>query len=206
MHRRHFITHSIVTRGIQLLCALLASLWLAGCASPHYLTLSPTRSVDVPQTGQGQSVTVIAQDGRESDVIGRRSHTGMSTATITVSSHELIPRLQQEAERAVRDMGFSPTTEEAEGRPLLILELARLDYLHGDSSQPVLDEARLEGVFRAIAQHKGTTYTGTYTSRRTQSFAVKPGEAANTRMLNDLLSDGLNRAFSDRDLAKLLAR
>lgn len=201
MHRRQ-----LFTPWLKLSCALLASLWLAGCASPHYLTLSPTRSADVPQAGQGQSVTVMAQDGRDSEVIGRRNSTGMSTSTITVSSHELIPHLQQEAERAVRDMGFSPTTAEADGRPLLILELARLNYLHGDSRQPVLDEARIEGVFHAIAKHQGTTYTGTYTSRRTQSFAIKPGKAANTRMLNDLLSDGLDRAFSDRELADLLAR
>ncbi|NYS60989.1 YajG family lipoprotein [Vreelandella salicampi] len=197
MLRRRFLTLS---------GALLASVWLAGCASPHYLSLSPTRSADVPQMGQGQSVTVIAQDGRDSDVIGRRSSSGMSTSTITVSSHELIPHLQNEAERAVRDMGFSPTTEEADGRPTLILELASLEYVHGDSSQLALDEAQLEGVFRAIGRHQGTTYTGTYTSRRTQSFAVKPGAAANTRMLNDLLSDGLNRAFSDPELAELLAR
>ncbi|MDR5898613.1 YajG family lipoprotein [Halomonas vilamensis] len=197
MLRRRFLTLS---------GALLASVWLAGCASPHYLSLSPTRSADVPQTGQGQRVTVMAQDGRATDVIGQRSGSGMSTATITVSSHELIPHLQKEAERAVRDMGFTPTMEKADGRPSLILELASLTYVHGDSSQPALDEAQLEGVFRAIGRHQGTTYTGTYTSRRTQSFAVKPGEAANTRMLNDLLSDGLDRAFSDPELAELLAR
>ena len=79
-------------------------------------------------------------------------------------------------------------------------------YGRGDSGQPLIDEARIEGVFRAIAQNQGTTYTGTYTSRRTQGYALKPGEDANTRMLNDLLSDGLNRAFSDPELGRLLAR
>lgn len=149
---------------------------------------------------------MIAQDGRESDIIGNRAGGGMSTAHITVSSHELIPRLQEEAERAVRDMGFSPTTEQAEGRPSLTLELASLNYARGDSGQPLVDEARLEGVFRAIAKNKGTTYTGTYTSRRTQGYALKPDADSNTRMLSDLVSDGLNRAFSDPELGRLLAR
>lgn len=197
MLRRHFLRISGV---------LLASAWLAGCASPQYLQLSPQRSAEVPQVGSGQQVTVIAQDGRESDIIGNRSGSGMSTAYITVSSHELIPRLQEEAERAVRDMGFSPTTEQAEGRPSLTLELASLHYARGDSGQPLVDEARLEGVFRAIAHNKGTTYTGTYTSRRTQGYALKPDADSNTRMLSDLLSDGLNRAFSDPELGRLLAR
>ncbi|HDZ45794.1 hypothetical protein LCGC14_0191340 [marine sediment metagenome] len=197
MLRRHFLRVSGV---------LLASAWLAGCASPQYLQLSPERSADVPQVGSGQQVTVIAQDGRESDIIGNRAGGGMSTAHITVSSHELIPRLQEEAERAVRDMGFSPTTEQAQGRPSLTLELASLNYGRGDSGQPMVDEARLEGVLRAIAQNKGTTYTGTYTSRRTQGYAVRPGSDSNTRMLSDLLSDAMNRAFSDPELGRLLAR
>ncbi|MCL5427190.1 YajG family lipoprotein [Halomonas sp. NPDC076908] len=197
MLRRHFLRVSGV---------LLASAWLAGCASPQYLQLSPERSAAVPQVGSGQQVTVIAQDGRESDIIGNRAGGGMSTAHITVSSHELIPRLQEEAERAVRDMGFSPTTEQAQGRPSLTLELASLNYGRGDSGQPMVDEARLEGVLRAIAQNKGTTYTGTYTSRRTQGYAVRPGSDSNTRMLSDLLSDAMNRAFSDPELGRLLAR
>jgi uncharacterized lipoprotein len=197
MLRRHFLKIS----GI-----LLASAWLAGCASPQYLQLSPERTAQVPQMGSGQQVTVIAQDGRESDVIGNRAGGGMSTARITVSSHELIPRLQQEAERAVSEMGFTPTTEQAEGRPSLTLELASLNYARGDSGQPLVDEARLEGVFRAIAKNQGTTYTGTYTSRRTQGYALKPDADSNTRMLSDLLSDGMNRAFSDPELGQLLAR
>ena len=197
MLRRHFLRFSGV---------LIASAWLAGCASPQYLELSPERSANVPQVGSGQQVTVIAQDGRDSDIIGNRAGGGMSTAHITVSSHELIPRLQEEAERAIRDMGFSPTTEQAQGRPSLTLELASLNYARGDSGQPLVDEARLEGVFRAIAQNKGTTYTGTYTSRRTQGYALKPDAESNSRMLSDLLSDGMNRAFSDPELGRLLAR
>ncbi|PRY61431.1 putative lipoprotein [Vreelandella songnenensis] len=191
---------------LRLSGALVAGALLAGCASPQYLQLSPERSAAVPQTGSGQQVTVVAVDGREREVIGTRSGGSMSTAQITVNSHELIPQLQAEAERAVREMGFNPTTEQAQGRPMLTLELASLHYGQGDSGQPLVDEARLEGVFRAIAKNKGTTYTGTYTSRRTQGYAVKPGEDTNTRMLNDLLSDGLNRAFNDPELGRVLAR
>ncbi|MGM0613928.1 MAG: YajG family lipoprotein [Pseudomonadota bacterium] len=191
---------------LPLFCVLLAGFWLAGCASPHHLALSPTRTAEVPVSGNGQAVSVFAQDGRDSDVIGHRTGQGMSTSVITVDSHQLVPKLQEEAERAVADMGFTPTQERADGRPVLTLELARLSYIHGESSQMGLDEANIEGMLRAIVQHQGTTYTGSYTSRRVQSYAVKPGQAANTRMLNELLSDALNRAFSDRQLGELMAR
>ncbi|SBR47643.1 YajG family lipoprotein [Halomonas sp. HL-93] len=197
MLRRHFLRISGV---------LLASAWLSGCASPHYLQLSPERSAEVASVGDGQKITVLAQDGRDSEVIGNRAGGGMSTAQITVNSHEIIPRLQEEAERAVADMGFTPTQEAADGRPSLTLELNSLSYAQGNSDQPLIDEARLEGVLKATARNDGTTYTGTYTSRRNQEYALKPDKDTNTRMLNDLLGDALNRAFSDQELGQLLAR
>jgi uncharacterized lipoprotein len=190
------------------LCAaavLLATALLAGCASPHYLQLNPQRSTAVPQTGSGQAVTVAAVDERDSDVIGTRTGSAMSTAVITVSAHELIPHLQREAERAVRDMGFSPTTQPGSGRPGLTVTMLHLGYERGEN-RPVIDEARLEAVLEVKVTNQGTTYTGTYTARRTQSYAVRPGRDANRRMLNDLIGDALDRAFSDPELAQLLAR
>ncbi|WP_445004132.1 YajG family lipoprotein [Halomonas mongoliensis] len=197
--------HRLRTALLRLSAGLLAAGLLAACASPHYLQLSPQRSAEVPVTGSGQAITVIAVDGRDSEVIGTRTGSAMSTATITVNAHELIPHLQREAERAVRDMGFSPTTESAPNRPSLTLTLDHLGYERGQS-RPVIDEARLEAVFVAEARNGGNTYTGTYTSRRTQSYAVRPDRDTNTRMVNDLLSDGLNRAFRDPELGQLLAR
>ncbi|NWN82501.1 MAG: hypothetical protein HLX48_05860 [Halomonas sp.] len=192
-------------RLLRLALTLIAAGWLAGCAAPQTLQLDPKRSTQVPVAGSGQSVTVIAADGRDSDVIGTRTGSAMSTATITVYAHDLMPKLQQEAERAVRDMGFTPTTQRAEGRPSLVLTLDHLGYERG-KSQPVIGEARLEAVYVAEAINGGTTYTGTYTSRRTQGYAVKPSQKANTRMVNDLLADGLDRAFRDPELGRLLAR
>lgn len=196
MNRRHVLYAG---------AALLAAILLAGCASPHYLQLNPQRSTSVDQFGNGQAVTVAAADEREDDVIGTRSGSAMSTAVITVSAHELVPQLQREAERAVRDMGFSPTLEPANGHPSLTVSLLHLGYERGEN-RPVIDEARLKAILEVKVVNQGTTYTGTYTSRRTQSYAVRPDRDTNTRMLNDLISDALDRAFSDPELGRLLAR
>lgn len=196
MNRRH---------ALRAAAALLATALLAGCASPHYLQLNPKRSVPVPQAGSGQEVTVAAVDERDADVIGTRSGSAMSTAVITVSAHELVPQLQREAERAVRDMGFAPTTQPGNGRPSLTVTMLHLGYERGDS-RPVIDEARLVAVLEVKAANQGSTYTGTYTSRRTQSYAIRPDRDTNTRMLNDLIGDALDRAFSDPELARMLAR
>ncbi|EPC00955.1 hypothetical protein L861_15470 [Litchfieldella anticariensis FP35 = DSM 16096] len=187
------------------LCLFMALVLLAGCSSPHYLQPNPKVTADIPQAGGGQQVSVNVVDGRESEVLGTRSGAAMSTATITVYAHDLVPKLQAQAEQAVRQMGFTPTTESVEGRPSLTLTLTRLGYERGDG-QPVLGNARLEAIFRSVAKNAGYTYTGTYTSRRDQSYAIRPNREDNTNMVNELLSDGLNRAFRDPELGRLLAR
>ncbi|WP_043530387.1 YajG family lipoprotein [Litchfieldella xinjiangensis] len=183
---------------------LLVSL-LTGCTSPHYLQPNPKITADIPQAGSGQQVTVNVVDDRETEVLGTRSGAAMSAATITVYAHDLVPQLQAQAEQAVRQMGFEPTTQTGPNRPSLTLTLVRLGYERGEG-QPVLGNARLEAVFRNVAQNAGHTYTGTYTSRRDQSYAVRPNREDNTQMVNELLSDGLNRAFRDPELGRLLAR
>ncbi|PSJ20757.1 hypothetical protein CVH10_15845 [Halomonas sp. ND22Bw] len=184
---------------------LLVTSGLAGCAGPHYLTPEPKRSVQVPAAGQGQEVSVTARDTRQEAVIGTRSGSAGSTAVVIVDPGELTPRLQAEAERAVRDMGFRPVGDAAPGRPDLTLTLKRLDYGRGDAP-PMVGSVRLTAVLEAKAQNDGTTYTGSYTARRTQQYAVKPDREANQAMIEELLSDALDRAFRDPELAGLLAR
>ncbi|MBB3143472.1 YajG family lipoprotein [Halomonas organivorans] len=184
---------------------LLATSWLAGCAGPHYLQPDPKRSAKVPAVGTGQEVSVTARDTREEAVIGTRSGSAGSTAVIIVDPGELAPRLQAEAERAVRDMGFRPTRDSAPGRPNLTLTLKRLDYGRGDAP-PLVGSASLVAVMEAEARNDGTTYTGTYTARHTQQYAVRPDREANQAMVEELLSDALDRAFRDPELASLLAR
>lgn len=184
---------------------LLITSIVAGCSSPHYLQPEPQVTANIPQAGNGQQVTVNVVDDRESEVLGTRSGAAMSSAKITVYAHDLVPRLQEQAEQAVRQMGFSPTTESAEGRPSLTLTLTRLGYGRGEG-QPVLGNARIEAVIQAVAKNAGYTYTGNYTSRRDQSYAIRPNRDDNTDMVTELLSDALNRAFRDPELGQLLAR
>jgi uncharacterized lipoprotein len=102
-------------------------------------------------------------------------------------------------------MGFRPTRGTTPGQPRLTLTLKRLDYGPGDAL-PLVGSARLTAVLEAEARHDGTTYTGRYTARRTQQYAMRPGREANQAMIEKLLSDALDRAFKDPELASLLAR
>lgn len=185
---------------------LMGMLLIAGCAqSPHYLQVTPQVSENLPQVGSGQSVTVNVVDGRDSEVMGTRTGSVMSSAIISVEAHSLIPRLQAQAEVALSRMGFTPTAQEAEGRPSLTLTLTQLSYVQADD-KPLIEKAFLQAHLRARVVNDRNIYTGNYIAKREQSYAVKPDRDANTLMVTDLLSRALDRAFNDPEIGRLLAR
>ena len=185
---------------------LLAIVLIAGCASsPHYLQTSPKVSGNLPQVGSGQSVTVTVVDGRESDVLGTRSGAAMASDTITVEAYDVIPKLQAQAEAALSRMGFNPTSQAAAGRPSMTLTLAQLSYEKADA-EPVINKAQLLARLRAEVTNDRLIYTGTYTAKREQTYAIVPSREANTEMVNDVLSRALARTFNDPQIGQLLAR
>ncbi len=204
---RHHVSRAprlaLLLHSLMLGLLLLA---MTGCASsPHYVQATPKVSGNLPESGSGQAVTLTVVDGRESALLGSRSGATMSTDTITLESGDVLPELQAQAAYALRQMGFTPTDEANAQRPSLTLTLKRLDYARGQR-QPLLGEAELEAVFEAEAHNGGESYVGRYTSRRNQSYALRPSLEENTQMINELLSDGLDRSFSDPALGQLLAR
>ncbi|MFD2437861.1 YajG family lipoprotein [Modicisalibacter luteus] len=172
---------------------------------PHYLQTNPTVSGNLPRIGSGQSVTVTVVDGRESNVLGTRSGAAMANDTITVEAYDVIPKLQAQAEAAISQMGFTPTTQPAPDRPSMTLTLAQLNYEKADA-EPVIDKAQLLARLRAEVANDNLIYTGTYTAKREQTYALSPNREANTEMVNDVLSRALARAFNDPQVGQLLAR
>ncbi|WP_280563989.1 MULTISPECIES: YajG family lipoprotein [unclassified Chromohalobacter] len=195
----------IRTRSAFALVALLmAPLLMNGCAqSPQILQVKPDIGTDLPHTGNGQAIVLDVVDGRRSDVLGTRSGSPAATSTIRVPAHDVIPKLQTQAEQALHRMGFS-LAEDSNANATLTLTLADLSYAPGEADAPLLDAAQLQAVLRAQVANDGGTYTGTYTAKRKQSFAIKPDWDANNRMVSDLLSNALQRAFSDPELSRQL--
>lgn len=191
---------------IYLGCLMGLLLILGGCAqSPHYLQVDPKVGHNLPRLGSGQSVTVNVVDGRDSDIMGTRSGAAMSSAVITVEAHNLMPKLQHQAEIALTRMGFEPTTQPADDRPSVTLTLTELSYSQ-DDAQPLIDKAQLLARMRAQVVNDRNTYNGVYTAKREQTYAVKPDLETNARMVTDLLSSALDRAFGDPKVGNLLAR
>jgi uncharacterized lipoprotein len=191
----------------RLLLSVLAvtSLTLAGCVhSPQQLSPEPTLNTQLVAVGHGQPVSVRLVDGRKSQVLGTRGGMYPETSTITVSGQQLMPKLQAQAEAAVRLLGFTPSAN-AYNAPQLTLTLSDLSY-QSPKEGLYVTEATIRANFRLDAQNSTRRYSGQYGASMNQRFGMAPNDATNTKLVSEVLSDALNRAFKDPAVGQLLAQ
>ncbi|QEY64827.1 hypothetical protein FXN65_23145 [Metapseudomonas lalkuanensis] len=187
---------------LGLLAAL--SLTLVGCAlSPQQLSPQPKLTGPLTPYGQGQPVVVRVADGRPSPVLGTRGGIYADTSAISVQSQDILPRLQAEAEAAVRLLGFTPSPN-AYNAPQLTLTLADLKYQ--SPKETYVTEANISASFRVDVQNSARRYSGKYGASLNQRFGTAPNQQTNTKLVSDVLSDALTRAFKDPTIGQVLSQ
>lgn len=191
----------------HLLFGLLAvfGVTLVGCAhSPQNLQPQPKLTARLAPVGQGQPVVVRVVDGRPSPVLGTRGGLYPETSAISVQGQDILPRLQAEAEAAVRLLGFTPSAN-AYNAPQLTLTLAELKYQSPKEGMYVT-EADISATFRADVQNSSRRYSGRYGASLNQRFGMAPNQETNTKLVSDVLSDALTRTFKDPTIGQLLGQ
>ncbi|HSX69717.1 MAG TPA: YajG family lipoprotein [Pseudomonas sp.] len=191
----------------HLLFGLLAAFGVAlvGCAhSPQQLRPQPKLTASLTPVGQGQPVVVRVVDGRQSPVLGTRGGLYPETSNISVEGKDVLPRLQAEAEAAVRLLGFTPSPN-AYNAPQLTLTLADLKY-QSPKEGTYVTEADISASIRAEVQNSSRRYTGRYGASLNQRFGMAPNQETNTKLVSDVLSDALTRAFKDPTIGQMLGQ
>lgn len=191
----------------RLLITLLAvaSLSLAGCVhSPQQLSPEPMLNTQLQAVGHGQPVVVRLVDGRPSPVLGTRGGLYPETSTISVSGQQLMPKLQAQAEAAVRLLGYTPSAN-AYNAPQLTLTLSDLKY-QSPKDGLYVTEATISATFSVDAQNGGRRYNGHYSASLDQHFGMAPNQQTNTKLVSDVLSDALERVFKDPTIGKVLGQ
>ncbi|MBD1550880.1 YajG family lipoprotein [Pseudomonas typographi] len=189
----------------RLLFGLLAvsALALAGCASsPQQLSPQPKLTEQLAAVGQGQPVQVRVVDGRPSAVLGTRGGLYPETSTVSVQGNDIVPKLQAQAEAAVRLLGYTPNASAA-GAPTLTVTLADLKYQSPKDSTYVT-EATIAATFRADVRGPSNSYSGRYSASLNQRFGMAPNQETNTKLVSDVLSDALTRVFKDPTIGQTL--
>jgi uncharacterized lipoprotein len=190
----------------RFLFGLLAvgTLTLVGCAnSPQQLSPQPKLNSQLAPVGRGQPVVVRVVDGRPSPTLGTRGGLYPETSAVTVQANDLLPKLQAQAEAAVRLLGFTPTGS-AGNAPQLTVTLADLKYQSPKEGMYVT-EATISSTFRADIQNNGRSYSGRYAASLNQRFGMAPNQDTNTKLVSDVLSDALTRLFQDPSVGQNLA-
>ena len=188
---------------ITLLAA--ASLSLAGCVhSPQQLNPEPLLSTQLQAVGHGQPVVVRLVDGRSSPVLGTRGGLYPETSTISVSGQQLMPKLQAQAEAAVRLLGYTPSAN-AYNAPQLTLTLSDLKY-QSPKEGLYVTEATISATFRVDAQNGARRYNGHYAASLDQHFGMAPNQQTNTKLVSEVLSDALARVFKDPTIGQVLGQ
>lgn len=185
--------------------AAVSVLALAGCAhSPQQLDPTPKITETINPVGQGQPVSVRVVDGRPSPTLGTRGGLYPETSAVIVPKDKVIPKLQAQAEAAVRLLGFTPSPN-AYNAPQLTLTLAELKY-QSPKEGLYVTEATIGATFRVEVQNGGRRYTGRYGASLNQRFGMAPNEQTNTKLVSEVLSDALNRAFRDQSIGQVLSQ
>jgi len=187
-----------------LLSLLSATLVLGGCAlSPQQLDPDPKLNVQLNAVGQGQPVVVRVVDGRSSPNLGTRGGLYAETSEISVPANKVLPKLQAQAEAAVRLLGFTPSPN-AYNAPQLTLTLAELKY-QSPKEGLYVTEADISATFRTDVQNPQRRYTGRYGASLNQRFGMAPNQETNTRLVSDVLSNALSRVFKDPTIGQVLS-
>ncbi|AGA87728.1 hypothetical protein PSCT_03257 [Pseudomonas sp. SCT] len=178
---------------------------LVGCAhSPQQLDPNPKLNGTINPVGQGQPVVVRVVDARPSPTLGTRGGLYPETSAVIVPSAKVIPKLQAQAEAAVRLLGFTPSPN-AYNAPQLTLTLAELKY-QSPKEGLYVTEANIGATLKIEVQNAGKRYNGRYGASLNQRFGMAPNEQTNTKLVTDVLSDALTRVFRDDNIGRLLAQ
>lgn len=190
----------------RLLFTMIAvtSLTLVGCAnSPQQLSPQPRLNAQLAPVGQGQPVVVRVVDGRASQTLGTRGGLYPETSVVSVSGNDVVPKLQAQAEAAVRLLGFTPSGNSGNA-PQLTLTLVELKY-QSPKDKMYVTNATISATFKADVRGNSGTYSGRYGSSLDQSFGMAPNQETNTKLVSDVLSDALTRVFKDATIGRTMA-
>ncbi len=173
---------------------MVVGLLLVACAySPQQIVVSPNLGNDGERYGNSRPIAVAAEDNRPVKELGSRGGVYSETSLISISNN-LAEAVARSAEAKLATQGFSINSDQTPAANLNIT-VESLTYNAVDDS--VGQKLELSAVVKAQLSSGTETFNGTYKSRFEKTAVVAPSIATNEKMVNDLLSDTLNRMFAD---------
>lgn len=177
-------------------------IFISGCAWVHqtaHLQLNPR--IPLSNIGQGISVAVKVVDKRPSQTIGYR---GLDSKNAQITTEQDVTKLfQQKILEGLARKGFQATAYAGQPAPLLNVEIRQIEYTTDMDFWKGTVQAK--AALRAICSKNGVTFDRTYLSEKKKTAVEAPRAETNERLINNTISEVVQRLFEDDQLVSFLA-
>jgi uncharacterized lipoprotein YajG len=185
------------------LCAALLVLMQSCALSPQTVVVKPDVRVASMPIGRSRPVAVTTRDQRRDTSLGARG--GLYTSAELTTDERMVQSINQEVVTVLQSWDYAavPASMGNSGMPAFVVEVLSLDYQRPASTVAgdVTVKCRI-----AVRVEKGSAYfEGEYSSRRTEQVPVMPTAEVNKRLVNETVSQALQRMFQDPKLQRFMA-
>lgn len=187
---------------IKLICITLvllsAGLFTSGCAlSPQSVTLMPTADISRAPYGKQRFAVVEVLDQRPSEVLGTRGGIYKDSSEIKLTKEMLTP-LVTSTENILGQLGFKVGRAGADEPVAFTVIVADLVYTSPNKIYANKVNGAIELKLNVV--DGGRTFSSSFKTNSTESFALVPSEEKNSVILNKMFSDTLEKLFNDPKL------
>jgi uncharacterized lipoprotein len=188
---------------LQRFAVALSIVFFVGCAqSPQRINVQPVLTIGGEALGSGRPIIVSASDQRQNKVLGSLGGVYGATANITIGN-DIEQALTRAANGLLASQGYVVNSPDPSA-PQLNIVVETISYQ--PIEQPVGNALKLTAVLRADVTKEGETFSGRYQSESDRRSVTRPDARENEKYINELLSDTLERMFSDNRLREFLLK
>lgn len=185
------------------LAVLAVSLLPTGCAlSPQSVQVQPVLDVAVPALGRNRPLALEVVDQRPTPQFGARG--GVYTTALISPAGDVAAAVRRALAERLGAAQFQVLPTPAEAPLGLRVEILRVDYRA--SGEPVVTEVRASAEVRALARNGTRSFTGQYRANSARQVVGPPGDADNQAIINEIITQALQRMLADQGLLDALSR
>jgi uncharacterized lipoprotein len=178
--------------------------FLVGCAyTPHKVALRPAVVVAEANVGGDVEVAVKVVDERPEQSLGHRGTAFGKAAEIT-TDQDVAGIFHEQVVEGLKKKGFSPVVYAEDFPRRLKVEVRLISY--STSTGLWTGGVHTKAAIKAVASNNEKTYEKLYRAENEVRKAFVPSAKTNIRLINEIVSQVLQKLFQDQDLMAFLAK
>ncbi len=177
--------------------------FLCGCVfTPQQVTLRPVVTVAEANVGNDVELAVKVVDERPDRALGRRGSALMTGAQIT-TDQDVAGIIYEQLVEGLKKKGFNSVAYEENFPRRLKVEVRLIKYY--TSTGFWTGGVHTSAALKAVAANSDKVYENFYRVENEKRVVFVPGAKTNDRLINEVVSEVLQKLLSDQDLMAFLA-